>query len=194
MKTNWLNISIALVLAVVALMLWESPPKMLLPDDTLPDESQLFPYAVIDHAQSRHFDNNGKLSYEFSTNTLKHFRLDLSRISPDDFTTLEEPVLTLYAEGNSWFVSAKQGRITEQGNLFKLIDAVRVWQEKDGIAVLELTTHELWIYVNDKLVKTDGRVKINTPQGSLEATGMEVNLASKNIKLLHRVRGHHEPI
>lgn len=194
MKNNWLYISLVMALAVAAVFIWESPPRLLLPDEGPVDESQLIPYAVIDAAHSRHFDRDGLLSYEFSATTLKHFRLDLAKISEGDFTTLESPLFTLYADGNAWFVSAKIGRLTAQSTQLKLLRDVRVWREKDDGLVLELTTQELWIYPDDKMVKTDGRVMIRSPQGSLQATGMVVNLADKHIQLLSDVRGLHEPI
>jgi LPS export ABC transporter protein LptC len=179
---------------MVTLFLWESPPQILLPDARPLDESLLFPYAVIDTPHSRHFDQKGKLSYEFSATTLKHFRIDLSKISERDFTTLEAPLMTLYAEDNAWYVSAEIGRVTEQGTLLKLLHNVKVWQKKDDGDTLELTTDELWIYPNEKIVRTDAKVKIRSTLGFLEATGMIVNLADKHIQLMSNVRGHHEPI
>lgn len=194
MKNNWFYISLIIALAVATILFWDSPPRILLPNNSPVDETQLFPYAVIDQAHSKHFDADGRLSYEFSATTLKHFRLDLTRIGEGDFTTLDAPLLTLYADGNAWFISAEMGRVTEQGTLLKLLRNVRVWQEKDDGQLLELTTEELFIYPVAKLIKTDAVVKIQSHQGALEATGMVVNLANKHIQLLHKVRGYHEPI
>lgn len=194
MKNNWAYIALAVALVVVTVFIWDSPPTLLLPDIEPLDESDLIPYAVMDEAHSKHFGVDGALSYEFSAVTLKHFRLDLGKISTGDFTTLEQPLLTLYTENDAWYVSAKLARVTEQGSLLKLWQDVRVWQEQDDGQTLELTTDEILIYPTEKLVKTDSAVNIQSPMGSLNAIGMVVDLDKKNIKLLNNVHGSHDPI
>lgn len=194
MKNNWLYIALIVGLASALLYFWDQPPKLLLPDEEAFDEAKLIPYAVIDQAHSRHFNEQGALSYEFSTRTLKHFRLDLSEISSGDFTTLDQPVLRLYAGEEVWFVSAGQGRVTEQGQVLKLAQSVRVWQEKTDDNILELNTTELLIYPNKKMIQTDQLVTIRSVRGAIEGRGMVVDLAEKKIQLKSKVRGTHEPI
>lgn len=193
MKNNWLVISVVAALTVATLFFWETPPKLLLPDP-LSDEAQRFPYAVLDNAHSRHFDEAGELSYEFFAITLRHFRRDLSELSDEDYATLEAPVLTLYTEELPWYISAETGTLTDAGGLLTLNDNVRIWQEGEAQQTTELNTSVLHIYPSEKIVRTDEEVLITSPQGKLEARGMVVDLATKNIKLLERVRGIHEPI
>lgn len=194
MKNNWLYIALAVALVVATVFIWDSPPTLLLPDAEPPNEADLIPYAVIDEAHSKHFNVDGSLSYEFSATTLKHFRLDLGQISEGDFTTLEQPLLTLYTDEDAWFVSARLARVTEQGSLLKLWQDVRIWQEKGTGEKLELTTDEILIYPIEKQVKTDSQVSIQSSMGSLKATGMVVDLDRKNIQLLNNVHGYHDPI
>lgn len=194
MKNNWFYIALVVGLAAAVLFMWDKPPSMLLPQPDIFDESKLIPYAVIDQAQSRHFNEDGQLSYQFSTSTLKHFRLDLGEISSRDFTTLDNPVLTLYANDEVWYVSSHQGRVTEQGEVLKLSQKVRVWQEKTGDDILELNTEELLIYPNKKMIQTDQLVTIRSSQGAIEARGMVVDLEDKHIQLMSKVRGKHDPI
>lgn len=194
MKNNWFYITFIVALAAIAVFLWDRPPSLLLPRDGPIDESKLIPYAVIDAAISRHFDEEGHISYEFSAKTLKHFRTDLASVNEEDFTTLEAPLLTLYANGELWYIQAKTGRVIDQGETLKLAEDVRVWQEKPTGDILELTTSELLIYPNKKRVETEKEVTIRSPQGAIQAMGMVVNLNDKHIQLKSRVRGEHEPI
>ena len=193
MKNNWLVISLIVALTVATVFFWDSPPKILLPDEA-PPEQKRFAYAVLDDARSRHFDDNGTLSYEFFASTLKHFRSDFSSISENDYTTLDNPVLTLYTDDLPWYISAESGKLTEAGELLTLKSKVRIWQEKDSSTLTELNTSTLEIHPMKKIVRTQDEVLIKSPQGQLEARGMVVDLNTQNIKLLERVRGFHEPI
>jgi Uncharacterized protein conserved in bacteria len=192
-KHNWAYISLTAALVVAVILLSDTPPKLLIPFGDKPDIAR-FPYAVIEDARSRHFDSEGKLSYEFVASTLSHFRLDLSRVSEGDFTSLDSPQLTLYTDGKPWFVTADKGELTERGTLLTLWPNVRIWQEENPNEVTELTTSRLEIRPKDKMIATDAEVSITSPMGKVEARGMTVDLENKRIQLRNRVRGHHEPI
>jgi lipopolysaccharide export system protein LptC len=193
MKHNWIYISLAAALVVAVILLWDAPPQMLIPFGDKQDPAQ-FPYAVIEDARSRHFDSEGKLSYEFLTNTLRHFRLDLSRVSEGDFTSLESPRLTLYTDETPWYVTADHGELTERGTRLTLWPNVRIWQEESANNVTELTTSRLEIRPQLKEVSTTAEVTITSTTGKIEAQGMTVDLKNQRIQLLNRVRGYHEPI
>lgn len=193
MKHNWIYISLAAALVVAVILLWDAPPQMLIPFGDKQDPAQ-FPYAVIEDARSRHFDSEGKLSYEFVTNTLRHFRLDLSRVSEGDFTSLESPRLTLYTDETPWYVTADHGKLTERGTRLTLWPNVRIWQEESANNVTELTTSRLEIRPQLKEVSTTAEVTITSTTGKIEAQGMTVDLKNQRIQLLNRVRGYHEPI
>ncbi len=195
MKHNWIYISLVAALVIAVVMLWEEQPRILNPFGAEGPETR-FPYAVIEDAHSKHFDSEGKLSYEFIATTLRHFRLDLRRVSENDYTNLESPKLTLHTDdGDPWYVTAEQGELSERGTLLKLWPNVRIWQEdSSGQQLTELTTTHLEIRPREKIISTDAEVSISSPQGRLDAKGMIVDLENKRIELLNRVRGYHEPI
>lgn len=193
MKNNWLYIVLILGLLSLAVMLWDSSPeKLIFPDEPVPPA--LTPYAIIDGAHSRHYGAQGELSYEFVAQTLRHFRIDLSHISPDDYTTMSQPQLTLYTDELPWFVTAERGRIADQGDTLTLWQSVRIWQELEDGQMTELTTDRLVIQPKDKQVHTQSEVTIRSAQGRINAEGMTVDLNTKTIQLLSKVRGYHEPI
>jgi lipopolysaccharide export system protein LptC len=194
MKHNWLYLTLVIALIAVVVAVWEAPPKLLIPFGEQAARDRLFPYAVIDQAHSRHFDPDGHLSYEFVANTLRHFRLDLTRVSEGDFTSLEAPQLTLHTEDVPWYATADSGELSEHGTLLTLWPNVRIWQKDEAEQVTELTTSRLEIRPRDKTISTDAEVLISSAQGRLEAQGLKVDLVNKRIHLLNRVRGQHEPI
>lgn len=192
MRSNWLYIAVIAVLVAIALALWETPPQSLLSNDEDADDAPQ-PYAVIEEAHSRHFDKEGQLSYEFVARNLYHFRQDLTKVSEDDFTTLDFPKLTLYAEDKLWYATAEKGRLTESGQVLTLRGNVRIWRPQEGNE-MELNTSKLIVRPHQKVVETDAEVKLLSPQGELQAIGMEVDLNSQKMQLKQAVRGFHEPI
>lgn len=194
MKYNWIYPSLVVVLIAAVILVWETPPKLLIPFGEPALTDRLFPYAMIDEAHSRHFDPDGRLSYEFVADTLRHFRLDLTQVSEGDFTSLEEPHLTLHTGELPWYAMADSGKLSEGGTLLTLWPNVRIWQQEGAGQVTELTTTRLDIRPRDKTISTEAEVLITAPEGRLEAQGIRVDLTNKRIYLLNRVRGYHEPI
>src|SRR5687768_16947342 len=138
MKHNWFYLSLVVALIAAVVVVWETPPKLLIPFGEPVGKDQLFPYAVIEEAQSKHFDPDGGLSYEFVAATLRHFRLDLAQVSNGDFTSLEDPHFTLHTRESPWYATADEGELSERGTLLTLWPNVRIWQEGAADVVTEL--------------------------------------------------------
>lgn len=180
---------------MVTVFFWESPPQILTPKHKATEDKALIPYAIIIDAHTQHFDDKGVLSYQFTSQKLQHFRVNLSEISPGDYTTLDAPKLTLYTQDGPWFITAELGKATDNGNTLTLWNNVQIWQSNDGNKqTTELKTDQLIIEPLNKTVKTASKVNITSAQGQLESIGMNINLNTKRIELLNKVRGHHEPI
>jgi LPS export ABC transporter protein LptC len=182
---------IALILGVI--LLWETPNKLLTPFDELAPQNQ-FPYAVVEQAHTQHFDEQGKLSYEFDAKSLKHFRINLKHISAEDYTQLDAPEFTLQAEAAPWYATANNGTLTQKGELLTLWPNVRIWQTNKEGEIIELNTERLEIQPREKIIRTDALVQIISPQGRIQAKGIQVDLTEQRIQLLNQVEGYHEPI
>ncbi len=195
MKTKWLYITLIFALTMGVLALWDAPTQDITSEHKSIQSVSLPPYAIIADAHTQHFDQKGELSYQFVAKTLRHFRLNLSKISEGDYATLDSPQLTLYTQDGPWFITAETGKATENGAILTLWNNVRIWQN-DNVTqqITELTTDKLIIEPLKKVVRTMSRVEITSPQGQLESIGMNINLLSKRIKLHSQVRGYHEPI
>ena len=194
---NWIYISLICILTAGVVVLWDTRPELLNPLAGLESPFERFPSAVLHDAHTSHFDDDGELSYEFDAVTLKHFRVDTSTSSREDYVLITAPKLTLYGEPTPWYVTAKHGKVMHQGEQLVLWDEVKVWQSangQEGDDKTELTTETINIFPTQRLISTDAKVHIVGPTGTLEAEGLEVDMISQRIKLFANVRGQHEPI
>lgn len=193
---NGVYIVLISLITIGVVLLWDTRPELLNPLATPKSPFERFPYAVLHDAKTRHFDEAGILSYEFDAVTIKHFRADTDSSSDEDYMLITAPTLTLYGEPIPWHVTAKQGKVTKQGEELELWDDVRIWQAtpESGSGSTELTTQTITIYPNEKKIHTEAHVHVSSPTGSLDADGLEVDMLKQHIKLLANVRGRHEPI
>ena len=196
MKQNWIYIICAVALTGVVLVLWDTRPKDLLKLDRDKKDSPFynFPYATLKNTSSKYYDEAGELNYAFDAQKLEHYRVDFARASEDDYMLMHKPVFTILAENQPWHIAADQGKFHDSGETLTLWDNVQIWQNGREGEGKRLTTSELTVKPNEKMIMTDVAVKITSPRGEIEAVGMVVDLNSQKIRLLSDVRGYHEPI
>lgn len=193
---NWLYIALICTITGAMILLWESNPNILSPEQEA-SPFERFPYAVLHDARTSHFDDKGSLTYEFDAVTLKHFRADMQNSSEQDYMLITAPKLTIYGDSTPWHLTAKQGKVMAQGEKLTLWDDVKVWQSADmnnNNGTMELTTQTIDIYPIQKRIATDAHVHIEGPNGTVDANGLEVDMVTQRIKLLANVRGKHDPI
>lgn len=190
---NWFYIAIIILLTGAVVVVWETPPEMLLPgDEPAKTEAQLF--SVVSQAYARHFDEVGDLSYTFNAEELRHYRYDVTQISDADYTIISEPEVTFYSDDPPWHMSATTGRLTERGLTLVLSDEVRIWQPATDTAkyAAELHTEQLTVRPMEKTARTDAAVTIDTPIGSISAVGMVADLRNQRIQFLSQVQGTYD--
>lgn len=196
MKHNWITIFIVLVLVATTLALWETPPQNLLPLDDTNEEPQAFAYATLTGAHTQSFDEQGQLNYEFFAKTLRHFRYKPESSTLEDFTTLDEPRLTLFSDGQKWLISANSGKLSELGETLTLTENVKIQRpnaaNKDYSEV-ELNTSKLEIRPKEKMAWTAEPVSIVSSRGEITGVGMSIDLNTQNIQLKSQVQGRYDP-
>lgn len=177
------------------IVLWDNNPNILSPPQTS-SPFERFPYAVLHDARTSHFDDDGTLIYEFDAVTLKHFRANTQNSSQEDYMLITAPKLTIYNDNTPWHITAKQGKVMAQGEKLTLWDDVKVSQSASlgSQASMELTTQSIDIYPTQKRITTEAHVNITSPNGVVNADGLEVDMMTQRIKLLANVRGQHDPI
>ena len=193
MNRNAWGLLVIVLLVGVALYIGEQPGQLLLPKPKSQVTSAAS-YALLANSHSTQFNEAGQPSYSYKADTMEYFRVDLSRVSADDYSLISHPQLVFYGEGLPWRIEAKSGKVTDQGDTLDLWDAVRIWQERvDGKSTL-LTTDSLTIKPKTHLIDTDAPVTIVGPTGTLTATGLSVNLHTQRLKLHSKVKGQHDPL
>lgn len=151
-------------------------------------------YALLQSTQSNHYNQEGKLVYAYKAASMEYFRADISQTSERDYSLVKQPQLTFFGEAAPWFIDAKEGKITDQGDTLEVWGQVRVWQETAPGQSTVLTTDSLTIKPRSQEITTADAVAITSPNGSMAAQGLTVNLDTQILKLHSRVKGTHDPI
>lgn len=193
MGSNWFTISLIVFLTVLFLALWESPPALLTGKDNQTAPTEMLPFAIVTGADSESYDKTGKITHKISATQLQYFRRSDKHTSKEDYTLLEQPYLILFEREIPWFGEALQGKLSGDSKVFTLMGKVRIWQENQR-QLTEFTSSELTIKPDSKQLTTAAKVKIISPYGTTESTGLMADLKSKRLQLLHDVRGVYEPL
>jgi lipopolysaccharide export system protein LptC len=186
---------ISLILCTISLVAWlgGEQAQTLIPKPQS-RVSQATSYALLQNPQSRHFNEQGQLAYQYKADRMEYFREDLGRIGPTDYSLVQQPELIFYGDGLPWFIAAKAGKILDQGNTLELWDQVRIWQNRpDGSQTL-VTTERLTLKPKQQAITTAEPVQIKSPSGTLSGTGLSVDLAAQTVKLHSKVKGQHESV
>lgn len=186
----WIVISLS-VIALVAF--WDKSPSDLLGET--PVRISSFPQAYMTDIELREYDESGNLRNILTTATAEHFQVNPTRPGAEDYTMLQQPqmVFSDAADLAPWHLTAKEGKIDQNGQLVTLINDVRVHQRTSEQGLLELLTSELRIKAGQQYAETDKAVKMRAQQGHLDTVGMKAYLSEDRIELLSRVRGTYEP-
>lgn len=197
MKRNSLYLAFILFSVALVIYFWESPENLL---DRLAQKDKPGlnpPYAIVHKASTKHFDKTGELDYTFEAQTLKYFRNEIQaegQISLQNYTDIELPRLIIFHEGQPWLLEAKHGKFTEENRHLLLWDNVVVSHMTDSERQTTMETEKLEIKPEEKYAYTQEPVKISSPNGEINATGMIANFSEKQITLMSRVQGKHDPV
>ncbi len=202
---NWFYIVVIILLTAAVVVVWETPPELLLPGDREKPEHQAQLFSIITQAKARHFNEQGQLSYSFVAEQLRHYRYDVTRVSAEDYTIISQPRVTFYTETPPWHMRAAEGKLTDGGLTLTLSNDVHIWQaaatETDSTdptadtsehSTSELSTEYLTVRPREKTAHTDAAVTINTPTGTISATGMTADLRKHHITFLSDVKGSYD--
>lgn len=117
---------------------------------------------------------------------------DLIRQRPNDKRVQLDVVRLSYrtTNGNEWQVKADSGQIREDGSQIELFGNVHVDGPLPGSAEPgQIRTSILSLDTKGEIVRTKAPVVLKWGAQQLEATGLEANLKTRNVKLESRVHG-----
>jgi lipopolysaccharide export system protein LptC len=156
--------------------------------------SQPNSYALLQSTQSKHYNHEGKLAYSYKAASMEYFRADIGQSSQQDYSLVQQPELVFFGDGLPWFINAKEGKITDQGDTLLVWGDVRVWQVGLAGGQTLLSTESLTIKPRAQEISTLEPVDITSPTGRLAAQGLSVNLSTQILKLHSKVKGTHDPL
>lgn len=194
---NWFYIAVIFLLTAAVVVVWETPPEMLLPGERKKDEDKAQLFSVVHQAHARHFNDTGGLSYAFTADKLEHYRHDTRRVSDSDYTLIDQPRVIFYTDTPPWHMRARSGRLTASGLTLTLNDRVHIWQMNAADPskhAAELMTETLTVRPVEKTAHTDAAVTIDTPLGTINAEGMIADMRSQHIQFLSNVKGSYDPM
>lgn len=129
---------------------------------------------------------DGSLAYRAHTRQALHF--------PDDSAHLDD-VDVHYVNGTAtaWDVHANQGRIPAGSHEIYLYDGVTGQHPFENGRVAHFSTDHAWVRPDDNRIDSDARVKATQPGQTLTGDGMQVNLKTHTLNLLHNVHATYDP-
>ncbi|PCK09523.1 MAG: LPS export ABC transporter periplasmic protein LptC [Alteromonadaceae bacterium] len=177
-----------------ALLILDSPDAILGDDESQQIAAQAIPHSVAHNTVTKHYTEDGVLSYSFDANILEYYRVKKENHPTEDFTLIKSLRLTVYQNRRPWLIRAKEGKITDNGQTLILWDDVVLRHTSDEGNVTELQTSRLTIKPEEKIAETDQVVHIKSRNVELKGEGMRADMKSEKIHLLSKVEGFYDPI
>lgn len=194
MPKHWISLLSLILITVVFIVLWESPPEGLLGKTKANSEVPEFPSVYLVNSYTREYNQHGKLSFEFRAAHFRHYQANPGQQQSSDYALIDKPAITLHSKDadSPWYITADSAHSNFDGSIITLSQNVHAWQKIDNASRNELKTEQLILEPNKKYAETDKAVTISNPGNIVNGVGMQAFLKSNIIKLLSRVKSVHE--
>jgi lipopolysaccharide export system protein LptC len=105
----------------------------------------------------------------------------------DDSLQLKQPKMEIYRNDNvPLYITAEQGRATENNEVILLQGKVRMWEENDtGETTLNLETSEVTINVLDEIAETDQYAIITGKHTIIKGHGIRANFKDSRLDIFN---------
>ncbi|HYA20122.1 MAG TPA: LPS export ABC transporter periplasmic protein LptC [Burkholderiales bacterium] len=176
-----------LMLLLLAALTWWLDSKVQPPVPKRDGSSRHDPDYIVENFAATRMSTNGTPRYILTAKKMMHY--------PDDDTTyLESPVFRYVEEGKPEInISANQALLTSGGeDAFFTGDVTVVRQAWNNDPELKAFTSFLHVIPDQDLAKTDKPVTLTEQRSIVTAVGLELNSATRVLKLLSNVKGHYE--
>lgn len=142
---------------------------------------------ILQNFELSSFNAKGKLS----------FSLHAPRLTHDDTRNIfdiDDPAFYFFDnEGKAWHANSGRARIHIENKTVAMRDQVMISnQTGDDAAFMHLSTEELDADTEAKILWSNVAVTLQKPGASLQSTGLEVDLNTKQFSLAANVRGRFE--
>ncbi len=193
MIRHWLSLSVLIVITLLFVILWDSPPGTLLPHKSKSSDVMIVTTTVTNAIQQR-FNTDGKPSYLFTATEVRHLQAHPGTPSTADYSEFTLPNLTLYNDPtHPWYITANNGWSNEAGTEVTLKGNVVIWKLDAEGQRSQLTTSVLNLKPDQQYAETNKPVIITAANSKINAVGMKAFFQEDRVELLSRVRGIHDP-
>lgn len=189
--SKWHYLSIILLSLILVIVLWQSPPQLLI--DSLVDKKpaqKRYPEAYLVNTTTTQFNEQGKLSH-----ILKSARIDYfaeTKGKNDGYSLMDSPDMQFYSDTDitqpTWHISASQGHSDLQGNEILLTNNVVLTQKNIDGEIVQIFAENLFVNTNEQYAITRKPVMIKSPSSTTTADGLEIWLNTEVVKLLANVK------
>ncbi|MEW5008805.1 MAG: LPS export ABC transporter periplasmic protein LptC [Cycloclasticus sp.] len=183
-----MNYSAKIVLCLLAAITWWLAFMQQTEPETVTRKSHHKIDYYLKDFDSRSMTLDGELKQRIRSEHMQHF-------VDDDSTELTKPIMTMYsADKPDLNIQADTGYISADGELVLLNGAVHIQRSAlKNIAPLEIDTHNLRIQLPNDFAETDEFVTIKSAGNTIQGVGLRAHFREPiNIKILEKVKGHHE--
>lgn len=195
MPRNLLSLLAIIILTILFVVLWDSPPEGLRRLVGARETPAAYPQSYLTDVETIQFNADGEMDYSVQAARVSYYQFNPHRKTIRDYTLIDTPNITMFdADNPPWQVSAEHGRTSDEGTMIKLWGNVKIWRTDQKGNTSELSTSQLVIKPKAQYAETDKPVMINTANGKAQAIGMKAFLKQQRIQLLSNVRGVHEAI
>jgi len=122
------------------------------------------------NADMRRFDKKGNIQHQLQASRFTHFPVN-------DITTLEDPILDLFAKSGPWNIAARKGRLLpdarHEQELVELQEHVVAVREGGDGQFTNIQTERLLVFPEHDYAETAEKVYIDDESGRTTAAGME---------------------
>ena len=134
------------------------------------------------------FQPNGAPAYYLKAEYMNHY--------PDDDTMDLKMLRIDYLDANkqTWITTANKGTAYKNIEVMQLAGNVHIFrQTQEPDKAITVTTESLRIDFPNKHASTEAKVKIVGKNSTIDARGMDVDMATGHFSLLSNARGHYVP-
>lgn len=176
-------LAILITVAIFALWLQEDVKKK--PDpDALP--TSRFPDYFMENFSITNMNESGKPTYILKAEKMLHY-------SDEDYSELEQPVMTFSDAKNSFTITASGAKFLQSKNTIHLNDNVIVHRAATpDQSELSIYTDYLKINTQTRIAETDQPARIKTAKAELNTRGLVFDNMRGVIKLKSQVKGIYE--
>ena len=149
---------------------------------TTPDNSDYY----ITDARVYQMGVDGRPVYRMTVRQTLHFPNGSARLSD---------IAVHYFKGTStvWDITAARGRVPPGQRELYLYDGVEARHPRPGVGVLRASMDNAWIYPKKKQIQSQATVTAVEPGRTVQGRGLDVNLKTNTMKLLHDVHVTYSP-